>query len=179
LVLASKINNLSDLGSIASIIGLAISLITLIIAYILNKKVKKLQYSNLFDRTITKRLTGIDKLQKNLNRLLPDISKNEIEIKEILVELLAIYEALSPKLPDRKARNKAKLLIRRIKQSKECTFYNLKDKNLSIWDKIASFFKLIFLKKTSNLRIQQIYIATNENYNRIEQIRLDKKERIK
>ena len=98
--------DINKIGSIASIIGLIISVVTMIIVVFVDKKVRKLQLSNLFDQRINLHLKTIDTLQKELNSHMPNIVSNEVRIKEILVQLLTEFESLYPKLNDKKARRK-------------------------------------------------------------------------
>lgn len=167
------------LGNISSIIGLIISIITLIIVVFVNKKVKKFQYSNLFDKRVNFHLTSIDKLQNELNSCIPNIVLNEIKIKEILVQLLAEFESLQPKLQDKIARQKAMQLIYKLQKAKGKVFYNTEKLNINIWDRLYSTYRLWFSNMISSRNILDIYILVNENYNRIQQVKLDKKELIK
>ena len=166
--------DISDVGNISSIIGLVISVITLIIVAIVDRKVRKLQYSNLFDKTINKHLKNIDKLQNELNSFLPDIVSDEIRIKEILVQLMTEFESLSPKLKNRSARRKTNKLVNKIKNSKNKLFYNTSKKEINIWDRLLTFYKRNFSNMISSREILDIYIIVNENYNRIIQIKINK-----
>lgn len=161
-------------GSIASIIGLIISCITLIIAVFVDKKVKKLQFSDLFDKRINLHLSKIDKLQKELNFHMPNIVSNEVRIKEILVELMTEFESLFPKLQDRRARQKTSGLVEKIQRIKTKGFYNTEKTNVNFWDRQIFLYKQIFSKMVSSKKILDIYILINENYNRIQQVKLDK-----
>lgn len=167
------------IGSIASIIGLVISGITMIIVLFVDKKVKKLQLSNLFDQRVNLHLTTIDSLQKELNLQMPNVLVNEIRIKEILVQLLTEFESLLPKLQDKKARKKTKLLIYKVQSVKNKRFYNLHKTEENLLDRLISFYKFITLNLISSRKILDIYILINENYNRIQQVKLDKNAIIK
>ena len=171
--------SISDVGNISSVIGLVISIITMIIVVFVNKKVRKLQYSNLFDKTINKHLKNIDKLQNELNSILPDISNDEVRIKEILVQLLTEFESLSPKLKSRNARRKTNRLVKRIRQSKRRVFYNTTKTEINIWDRLYTYYKRILSNMISSREILDLYIVINENYNRILQIRINKNAFIK
>lgn len=171
--------DLSDIGNISSVIGLGISIVTFIVAYIVKNEVKRIQFSNLFDKRITKYLTDIDKLQIELISYISDVKANEIRIKEILVKELAALESLLPKLSDKKARQKTDSIISEIEKLKNCTFYQPDNDNPTIWNRIVFQYKFIASNMTTDRRLLNLYILINENYNRIEQIKLDKKALIK
>ena len=171
--------NISEIGDISSIAGLAISVITLVVAYYINNEVKKIQYSNLFDRRINKHLTDINELQIELIHLIDNVEENEIKIKEILAKHLAIFESLLPKIQDKIARKKTKSLIKKIGKSYNLFFYNFNRTEITVIDRITFKYKLIINKMISSREILDIYIRVNENYNRIEQVKLDKKVLIK
>lgn len=171
--------NIDTFGNISSIIGLIISIITLIIVVFVDKKVKKLQYSNLFDKRVNIHLTSIDKLQNELNLCMPNIVLNEVKIKEILVQLLVEFESLKPKLQDKVARQKAIELISKLQNAKDKIFYNTDKIDVSIWDRLYQTYKLWFSNMISSRKILEIYILVNENFNRIQQVKLDKLELIK
>ena len=170
---------MDTIGNIVSILGFIISTITLIDVVFVKKKVSKLQYSNLFDKRINSHLSNIDSLQKELNLCLPDIVANEIKTKEILVKLLSEFESLAPKLQDKIARKKAGQLIFQINNVKEKDFFLHKKNEDNFSDKVVHFCKFLFLNKISNKEVLKIYILVNENYNRIQQIKHDKKQIIK
>lgn len=109
--------SLNTVGNISSIVSLAISIITLLVAIFVNKKVNELQNRNLFNKTIDKHLRIINKLQKELISFLPYIVSDEIRIKEILVELLTEFESISPLLQNRAATHKMNCLIRKIREN--------------------------------------------------------------
>ena len=167
------------IGNIASILGFIISIIALIIVIFVEKKVNKLQYSNLFDKRINSHLSNIDLFQKELNLCLPDVLTNEVKTKEVLVKLLAEFESLSPKLQDKIARKKTDQLIYKINYVKEKDFFFHEKSEDNFLDKIMLFCKSFFLNKISNRKILKIYVLVNENYNRIQQIKHDKKNLIK
>jgi len=150
--------NISNAGNISSIIGLGISIITMIIVVVVNDKVRKLQYSNLFDKTINKHLKNIDMLQNELNSFLPDISSGEVRIKEILVQLLTEFESLSPKLKSRNARRKTNRLVNTIRVSKSKVFYNTTKTEINISDRLYTFYKRIFSNMVSSREILDLYI---------------------
>lgn len=171
--------DINKIGNIASIIGLIISVITMIIVVFVDKKVKRLQISNLFDQRINLHLSTIDILQKELNSHMPNIVANEVRIKEILVQLLAEFESLYPKLQDKKAKQKTNLLIGIIRNTKKKGFYNTDKTEVNIWDRFLFFYKQVFLNMISSRKILYVYILVNENYNRIQQVKLDKNALIK
>jgi len=166
-------------GSIASIIGLIISVITMFIAVFVNRKVKKLQLSNLFDKRINLHLTKINTLQQELNSHMPNIVTNEVRIKEILVELMTEFESLFPKLHDKRARQKTSGLVGNIQRIKNKGFYNTEKTDVNIWDRLFFLYKQVFSNMVSSRKILDIYILVNENYNRIQQVKLDKNALIK
>jgi len=167
------------IGSIASLIGLVLSVITIIIVSCVDKKVNKLRYSDLFNKRINVHLTTVDRLQKELNLTIPYVLENEIRIKEILVQLLTEFESILPKLQDKKARKKTKLLLCKVQRVKNKRFYNLHKSEETLIDRLLSFYKSIYLNLVSSRKILDIYILINENYNRIIQVKLDKKAIIK
>ena len=170
---------MDSIGNIASVLGFIVSTITVVIVIFVEKKVSKLQYSNLFDKRINSHLSSIDSLQQELNSCLPDISTNEVKTKEILVKLLAEFESLSPKLQDKIARKKTKKLISQINKVKRKDFFCHVKNEDNLLDKIMLWGKSLFLNKISNKRVLGIYILVNENYNRIIQVKNDKKQLIK
>lgn len=171
--------DLSDIGNISSIIGLGISIVTFIVAYIVRNEVKRIQYSNLFDKRITKYLTDIDKLQIELISYISDVKTNEIRIKEILVQELAALESLLPKLADKVARQKTENVIAQIEKLKNYSFYQSNNDTPTIWNRIVFQYKYITSNLATDKRLLNLYILINENYNRIEQVKLDKKALIK
>jgi hypothetical protein len=171
--------DINKIGSIASIIGLIISVVTMIIVVFVQKKVRKLQLSNLFDQRINHHLTTIDTLQRELNSHIPNIVSNEVRIKEILVQLLTEFESLYPKLNDKKARRQAYLLIGIINKAKRKGFYNIRKSDVNIWDRFLYLYKQQFSNMISSRKILDIYILVNENYNRIQQVKLDKSALVK
>jgi len=166
--------DINNIGSIASIIGLIISVLTMIIVFFVEKKVRKFQLSNLFDQRINLHLATIDTLQKELNSHMPNIVSNEVRIKEILVQLLTEFESLYPKLNDKKARRKANRLIYIINKTKKKGFYNTHKTDVNIWDRFLHLYKQVFSNMISSRKILGIYILVNENFNRIQQVKLDK-----
>ena len=170
---------MDTIGNIASILGFIISAITLLIVLFVDRKVSKLQYSNLFDKRINSHLSNIDSFQKELNLCLPNISANEIKTKEILVKLLTEFESLAPKLQDKIARQKADRLISQINDVKGKDFFFREKNEDTFFDKISLSWKSFFLNKISNKKVLEIYILVNENYNRIQQVKHDKKQLIK
>ncbi|MFZ6665165.1 hypothetical protein [Peijinzhouia sedimentorum] len=171
--------DLSDIGNISSIAGLIISIVTLIIAYIVSNEVKRIQFSNLFDRRITKYLTDIDKLQSELISNISDVKTNEIRIKEILVKELAAFESLLPKLSDKNARQKTVKIIAKIEKLKNHDFYQTNIESPTVCDRIVFQYKFFVSNMSTNKRLLNLYILINENYNRIEEVKLDKKALIK
>jgi hypothetical protein len=171
--------DINYISSIASIIGLIISVITMFIAIFVNKEVKRLQFSNLFDQRINLHLTKIDILQQELNLNMPDIVANEVRIKKILVELMTEFESLFPKLQDTRARKKTNALIGNIQRIKNKGFYNMEKTDVNIGDRLFFLYKQVFSNMISSRRILNIYILVNENYNRIQQVKLDKNALIK
>ncbi len=151
----------------------------MIIAVFVNRKVKKLQLSNLFDQRINLHLTNIDTLQKELNSHMPNIVTNEVRIKEILVELMTEFESLFQKLQDKRARQKTSILVGNIRRIKNKGFYNTNKTDVNIWDRLYFLYRQIFSNMVSSRKILDIYILINENYNRIQQVKLDKNALIK
>ncbi|MGJ8737738.1 hypothetical protein [Zobellia laminariae] len=166
--------DINTTGSIASIIGLVISVITMLIVVFVNRKVKKLQISNLFDQRINKHLTTINTLQQELNSNMPNIVANEIRIKEILVQLMTEFESLFPKLQDKRARRKTNRVVKCIQGIKNKGFYNTEKTDVNMFDRFAFFYEEKFSNMVSSRKILNIYILINENYNRIQQVKLDK-----
>ena len=146
---------LSNVGSWASIISVFISIGTLSFSFIINRKVQKLKNINLFDKTIKFHLDEIDKRQTELNRLLPNISKNSLEIKTILSSLLAEFENICNKISDKNAKEQIKKLIKEIKSVQKDPF--------------------LFCDS----RIQDIYVSINENHKRVSLIQRDNNNSIK
>lgn len=68
---------LSDYGSLASIIGLLISLVTLVLVKLLRKQF-------LFKARIKEHSTSLGKIASNVSSLLPSFADNEVEIDEEL-----------------------------------------------------------------------------------------------
>jgi hypothetical protein len=162
------------IADIASIVGLIISIITMFIVLFVDKKVKKLQMSNLFDQRINVHLTNIDKLQKELNLNMPNIVSNELRVKEILVQILVEFESLQTKLNDKKAKRKIRRLINLIQEHKSKGFYNTDKTDVNILDRIDFLYKKYFSNMISSRMVLDLYILINENYNRIQQVKLDK-----
>lgn len=171
--------DINCIGSIASIISLIISIITLIIVVFVEKKIKRLQFSSLFDKRISIHLKNIDRLQSELNSYIPNIELNEIMIKKNLVKLLTEFESIQLKLEDRNSRRMTRQLINQINKVKNKNFYTTNTIETTLWDRLLYEFKLYFSRKVSSRKVLKIYILVNENYNRIQLIKLDKNARIK
>lgn len=169
--------NFDLIANIASIIGLIISLITIIYAVLINKKVKKLQNKNLFNKRINSHLKNIDLLQQNFSSYSLNVVLNEMQIKTILVELLTEFESLYLKLTDIKSRHEVLRLIRIINKAKKKSFYEINC--TSIRNRILLYYQSLFLDMIPSNKIIYIYTLVNENYNRIQNVKLDNKALIK
>lgn len=166
-----------SIANIASILGFIISFITMIYATIIDRKVKNLQLKNLFDKRINSHLKNIDLLQQNFSSYTSDIVLNETEIKNILVDLLTEFESINQKLTDKKTRHKVFLLISIINKAKKKSFYEANC--INIRDKFVLFYNSLFLDKIPSNKIKYIYTLVNENYDRIQHVKLDNKALIK
>ena len=169
----------NELGSTASILGFFISIATLIYAAFVNNKIKKLHFLNIFNKTIDEHMKNIDDNQKKLATMLGNIEVNIEAIKEIFSSNLTIFESLGPKIEDKNARKNSKMIVNRIEFINGKKIYNFKGTGYRFIDYLILHYQWLVNGKIPSLEVVSIYKAINENYNRIEKVKLDYKHRIK
>jgi len=86
------------LGSWSSIIGLIISFITLVFAFFINRKVKKIKKRVMFNTRITPLLKDLKSYTRNINQLYQDFGENTNELKVEMAKCRVQLESVVPKL---------------------------------------------------------------------------------
>ena len=166
------------LGNIASIVGLIISIWTLCIAHKVKGEVIKIQAMHLFNRRIDSHLKSIDEQTNKLSVFLDSIIENETDIKLILAKLLTDFESVEKKLVSSEHQKQIKKVISALKYGITKKYFIYQNKYFKPFRKMIlyAYNKFGFL---ATEEIAAIYVKSNENYNRIKQLKLDKKETIK
>jgi hypothetical protein len=110
--------NLSDYGSLASLIGLLASVLISLAGFLINNKIKDLKKKVLFNTRVDNLLNGLRKYLDNLNVFIRDFDNNENNIKLELSKCKSQIESIVPKLPDEEQKDFKELLkiLRKISQ---------------------------------------------------------------
>jgi len=168
--------DLNTFGSIASIVGLAVSGLAFIAAKKAKEAAREIQDSFLFDKRIPIHLNVIDKKLTNYNNLLADITQNKTQLKTLIAQIKSELISLSEKIKNRKALNKLKSTISLSNKLIVREIY-LESDQTQIWNRIKYFIKSFFL--VSHGDIWKLYNDLNEIYTQIDNLKLDKKYLIK
>lgn len=168
--------DINTYGSLASLLGIIISLIAFLAANSARKAVKKVQDSILFDKRIPTHLRSLDELLSQYNELLNDIEGNNSSIKKLHALLKSELSSLLDKTDNRKARNLIKKTIKKINKKTNRSFFKESNSH-SIRDKLAVFLKRTYL--TSHSDLWEIYNYSNEIHRYLNNLQQDRKYLIK
>ena len=163
-------------GSVASLIGLIVSVFAYFAAVSAKKAAQKVQDSFLFDRRIPQHLKFLDEKISKYNELLSDINNNKNQIKTNLAQVKSELNSLLEKVANKSAVSIIQNTIKSIDKISKQEIYKENDQ-IAIWNKIVYFFKSFYL--TSHSDLWKVYTNLNEIYTKIDNLKLDKKYLIK
>jgi hypothetical protein len=168
-------DDINTWGTIATFIGLAISVATLLIADNVRKVTRELQRSVSFDKRIPNHLREISTLLTDLNTLLNNANNNINELKTLSGLMRSELISLLIKITDKRLRLLIKKSLRQISR-------NIK-KDFVYYDKghqpnaFRKFYVRIFNITADNFF--QSYTSVNEVYRSVDNLYKDKKTQIK
>jgi len=157
---------IDTLGNWSSIIGLAISLATLICAFIINNKVKMIKRKVMFNTRVEPLLADLKSFSLNIKNLYGDFENNKNELKLEIAKSKVQLESIITKIPnDHKSEFTTQIqeLIKIQKSTLGVQPENYKNK----WYKKRKIFK-------SQDDIWEIYVGLTECVNRLNNLIMDK-----
>jgi len=171
--LAINFNDINTWGTIATFVGLGISIVTLIVANNVRQVTQRLQNSIVFDKRVPSQLKEISGLLSDFNILLNNTSENVNQVKSLLAQLRSEIVSLSVKITDKRTKQ---LIIKAVKKIDNDIIKDFvkPDKNAGF---IKKAYNLIF--RVSEDDYWQSYTAIGEIHRAIDNLYKDKKATIK
>jgi len=171
--LAIKFDDINTWGTIATFVGLAISIVTLLVANNVRKATQRLQNSIVFDKRVPSQLKAISMLLSDFNILLNNTGANVNQIKSLLSLMKSEIFSLSNKITDKRIK---KLIFKTVKRIDSDIH-----KNFIIEDKNAHLFRKAFnsIFTVSEDDYWKNYTAVGEIHRAIDNLYKDKKATVK
>ena len=150
----------------SSIIGLVISLATLIYAFFIDKKVKLIKRKVLFNTRVEPLLKDLGDFSNNIKNLYGDFDNNKKELKVEIVKCKVHLESILSKIPNEN-QSEFKLQIKQLKKIQKSTLGDRPENYKKRWLKKNTIFK-------SKDDIWEIYVGLIESVNRLNNLIKDK-----
>jgi len=167
--LAIKLDDINTWGTIATFVGLGISILTLLVANNVRKVTQRLQNSIIFDKRVPGQLKAISLLLSDFNILLNNTSANVNQIKSLLALLKSEILSLSIKITDKRTKQLIINTVKRIDGDINKSFI-IEDRNAHLFRKA---YNLLFTVSEDDY--WKSYTAVGEIHRAIDNLYKDKK----
>lgn len=169
------LHDLNTWGIFATFIGLAISIITLVVAENARRATKKLQNSLIFDKRVPVHLNQISNFLSDFNTLLNNTNGNVNQIKLLLAHVKSELLSLLEKITDKRARKLISMTISHINKniSRPYSKVNMNESS-TLWNRIVTKFT-----KSTGDSFWSSYTDIGEVHRTVDNLYKDKKVKIK
>ena len=168
-----KFDDINTWGTIATFVGLGISIVTLFIADNVRKVTQRLQNSIVFDKRVPGQLKAISLLLSDFNILLNNTSANVNQIKALLALLKSEILSLSIKITDKRTKQLIISTVKRIDSDISKSFI-IEDKKAHLLRKVYN--SLITVSEDD---YWNSYTAVGEIHRAVDNLYKDKKAIVK